>query len=82
MEGCFCQRGPVCIDGPDEMEKRKEVKSRWAQQGLITATRCCSCALENGKSHTVQSSMFLHVRFLHLTQTQISQLNIFEQCEE
>lgn len=31
------------------------------RQGLITATGCGSCALEDVKSHMGQSSMFLHV---------------------
>lgn len=26
MEGCFCQRELVCIDGSDQNEKRKEVR--------------------------------------------------------
>lgn len=31
------------------------------RQGLITATGCGSCAIENVKSQTGQSSIFLHV---------------------
>lgn len=52
------------------------------RQGLITATGCSSCALENVKSHTGQSSVFLHAsrRFPksipQLIQTQIPGMKV------
>lgn len=61
-------------------KKGSEQGSRWAEgvrRGLITATGCGSCAIENVKYHPGQSSIFLHVcwRFPksipQLTQTRI-----------
>lgn len=53
----------VCMEGSEEMEKRKEASRGAAgvRRGLITATGCGSCAIENVKYHPGQSSIFLHV---------------------
>lgn len=42
-------------------KKGSEEGSRWVRQSLIIATGCGSCAIENVKSHTDHSCIFLHV---------------------
>lgn len=48
----------ICGNGK---KKGSKEGSRWVRRGLITTTGCGSCSLEIVKSHTGQSSMFLHV---------------------